>query len=62
MPVVEVKIWEGRSKEDKAKIIKGITKVLVDLGIPAEAVTVIIYDIPKHNWGSRGKPHSELFR
>ncbi|RLI41235.1 4-oxalocrotonate tautomerase [Candidatus Bathyarchaeota archaeon] len=61
MPVVEVKIWEGMPKEDKAKIIKGITEVLTDLGIPAEAVTIIIHDIPKHNWGSKGKPHSELF-
>jgi 4-oxalocrotonate tautomerase len=55
MPVVEVKMWKGRSEEDKARIIKGITKVFVDLGIPADVVAIIIYDIPKHNWGSGGK-------
>ena len=56
MPVVEVKMWEGRTKEAKEKIIKGITEIFVELNTPAEAVTVIIYDVPKQNWGSKGKP------
>jgi 4-oxalocrotonate tautomerase len=56
MPVIEVKMWEGRSKEDKAKIIKQITQTFVEMGVPEESVHVIIYDIPKMNWGSRGKP------
>lgn len=54
MPVVEVKMWKGRSEEEKARIIREITKVFEDLGIPADVVTIIICDIPKHNWGSGG--------
>ena len=56
MPVIEVKMWEGRTKEAKEKIIKGITAVFEELNVPPEAVTVIIFDVPKHNWGSEGKP------
>ncbi|MEM1550204.1 MAG: tautomerase family protein, partial [Candidatus Methanomethylicia archaeon] len=42
MPVVHVYMWAGRTPEVKEKIIKGITEVFVNLGVPAEAVTVIL--------------------
>ncbi|MFQ5711775.1 MAG: 4-oxalocrotonate tautomerase family protein [Candidatus Geothermarchaeales archaeon] len=56
MPVIEVKTWEGKSDEEKAKIIRGITDVFEGIGVPPEAVTVIIQDIPKKNWGKEGRP------
>jgi 4-oxalocrotonate tautomerase len=55
MPVVHVYMWAGRSQEVKEKIVKGITDVFVNLGVPAEAVTVILHDVEKSNWGSAGK-------
>ena len=55
MPVVEVKMWEGRTEETKAKIISGITDVFVSLGTPASAVTVILTEYSKKNWGEAGK-------
>jgi len=58
MPVVEVKMWEGRDDKTKAKIIKGITDVFVSLGVPASAVTVILTEYAKTNWGHEGKPSS----
>ena len=61
MPIVEVKMWEGRSEEEKAEIIERITEALSDvLGVSAEHIEVVIYDIPKQNWGIRGKPSSKL--
>ena len=51
-------MWEGRSDEMKAKIIKGITDVFVSLGLPASAVTVILTEYSKKNWGSGGKAAS----
>jgi len=61
MPVVEIKLWEGRTKEQKEKIIKGVTDVLTDvLGIKPAAATVLIYDIPKRNWGTGGKASTRL--
>ena len=59
MPVVQVSVWTGMSKEDKKKVVEGMTRVLEELGVPREAVTVIIYEAPKTNWATGGQLHSE---
>jgi len=59
MPVVEVNMWSGVSTEAAEKIIKGITKVFVDLGIPDRAVEVLIKELPKTHWGLGGQPASK---
>ncbi len=59
MPVVIVEMWAGRTQEQKKTIIKGITEVFGKVGTPAEAVHVIINDVPKTNWGTGGKVASE---
>jgi 4-oxalocrotonate tautomerase len=61
VPVVQVNVWSGISVENKKKIVEGITKVLEDIGVPREAVTIIICEEPKENWASGGKLHSEKF-
>ena len=58
MPSVDVKMWKGLSEEAAKKIIEGITKVFVNLGIPEQAVEVVIYEIPKTHWGIGGVPAS----
>ena len=62
MPVVQVNVWAGMSKENKQKVVEGITRVLEGLGVPREAVEVIIYEVPKTNWASGGQLHSENVR
>ncbi|MCQ5337655.1 MAG: tautomerase family protein [Candidatus Methanomethylicia archaeon] len=62
MPVVNVYVWKGFSDEAKRKTIEGITKVFTDLGIPKEAVEVIIIEVPKESWGIAGLPASEKLR
>ena len=62
MPVVQVSVWTGISEESKKKIVEGITSVIEDLGVPREAITVIIYEVPKTNWASAGQLHSERFQ
>lgn len=59
MPSVDVKMWKGLSEDAAEKIITGITKVFVDLGIPERAVEVIIHEIPKSHWGVGGTPASK---
>ena len=59
LPVVQVYVWAGMSEENKKKVVGGITRVLEDLGIPREAVTVIIYEVPKTNWATGGQLASE---
>jgi 4-oxalocrotonate tautomerase len=61
LPVVQVSIWAGMSAEAKKKVAEGMTKVLTELGIPKEAVTVIFYEIPKTNWATGGDLHSEKY-
>lgn len=59
MPIVHVNVWEGFGKEKTKTVIKNITKVFVDLGIPVNAVEVVVHEIPKSHWGIGGTPASE---
>jgi len=59
MPIVQVSVWEGITLENKKKTVEGITKVFEDIGVPKEAVHIIIYEAPKNNWATGGKLHSE---
>ena len=59
--MVQVSVWAGMSKENKEKVVEGMTRVLEGLGIPREAVTVIIYEAPKTNWATGGQLHSEKY-
>jgi 4-oxalocrotonate tautomerase len=60
MPVVIVETWEGKTNEQKAKLIKGITKAFEDSGVKPEELSIIIHDVPKSNWGTRGEQASKL--
>jgi len=63
MPLVNVDLWEGRGVEEKKRLVAGITDLLVEVtGCPKEAVTVIIRDVPKQNWGIAGVLSSEKFK
>jgi 4-oxalocrotonate tautomerase len=59
MPVIHVNMWKGISEEAVKQIISGITNVFVDMGIPAQAVEVLVHEVPKTHWGIEGKPASE---
>jgi len=59
MPVVIVEWWEGRTIEQKKQLVQGITSVMTGMGIPSEAIQVIIRDIPKQNWATAGRLASE---
>ena len=54
MPIVQVSVWEGMTFENKKKTVEGITKVFEDLGVPKEAVEIVIYETPKNNWATGG--------
>jgi 4-oxalocrotonate tautomerase len=62
MPVVQVNVWSGISEENKKKIVEGITKVMEEIGIPREATTIIIHEVPMNDWASGGQLHSERFQ
>jgi 4-oxalocrotonate tautomerase len=59
MPLVQVSVWEGMTPENKKKTVEGITKVFEDMGVPKDAVHIVIYEAPKSNWATGGQLHSE---
>ena len=59
MPIVIVEMWQGHTAEQKKQIAEGITTVFTKIGIPPDAVHIILKDNPKHNWASGGKLASE---
>jgi 4-oxalocrotonate tautomerase family enzyme len=61
MPIVTIETWPIE-KEMKPKIIKKITEVFTDFGIPAQAVTVVIHETDLDNWGTAGEQHSVKFK
>ena len=60
MPVVIIEMWAGRNDEQKATLIRGITRTFEEIGVKAESVHVIIHDVPKDNWGIQGEQASKL--
>jgi len=62
MPVVHVNVWEGFGQKKVKIAIRDITKVFVNLGVPAHAVEVIVHEIQKTHWGIGGEPASEKFK
>ncbi len=56
MPYVNVKVAGELTKEQKRKLVEGITKVLEEVANkPPEATYVVIEEIDRDNWGKAGK-------
>ena len=62
MPYVNIKITrEGATAERKARLIKGVTDLLVEVLDKNPATTVVVIDeVELDNWGIGGQPVSEL--
>ena len=55
MPVVRIDWWEGRTREQKAKLAEAITKNMVEIaGTPREHVWVVFKDVKKSDWAIGG--------
>lgn len=61
MPIVKIETWP-MPEERKAELIKKITAVFTEFGIPAQAVTILIHEEKLENWGSGGGQHSIKFK
>jgi 4-oxalocrotonate tautomerase family enzyme len=60
MPVVIIETWFGKSEDQKATLIRGITRVFEEIGVTSDQVHIIIHDVPKANWGTHGEQVSRL--
>lgn len=55
MPIIHVNMFEGRTVEQKRKLVTSMTEAVVtSLGVKPEAVHIVIHDIPKTNIGDAG--------
>jgi 4-oxalocrotonate tautomerase len=60
MPTYHIEMLEGRTPEQKKKLVTEITRVTVEvLGSSPDAVDIIITDIPRGNWATGGRFWSE---
>ena len=61
MPFVNIKITgESPTKEQKERVIKGVTDVLVaELGKNPATTFVVIEEVPTDNWGIGGESVTE---
>lgn len=62
MPYVNIKVTnEGVTKEEKAALIEGATKLLSDvLGKNSATTFVIIEEVETDNWGIAGEQVTEI--
>ena len=60
MPTYHVEMMEGRTLDQKKKLVEAITRVSVEIlgGVP-DSVDIIITDIKRENWSTGGKLWSE---
>ncbi|MGI2335306.1 MAG: tautomerase family protein [Dehalogenimonas sp.] len=59
MPVINIEMHEGRTIAQKKLLVEGITAEFIKIGTPAEKVTIIFRDVPKHDWANAGKLAAE---
>ena len=63
MPFAQITMMEGRSKEQKAALIKEVTDAIhKSIGSPRENVRVAIYEVQKSEWGIGGVTAEDLGR
>ncbi len=55
MPSIRVEMFEGRTVEQKRALAKELTDATMRaLGVPADSVEVMLFDIPRHDWATAG--------
>ena len=60
MPTYRVEMIEGRTIEQKKKLVEAITRVSVEiLGGTPDTVDIVITDVKRENWATCGKLWSE---
>jgi len=63
MPIMQVFLVDGRTEEQKAKLIAALTEAAVtSIDAPVESVRVIITEMPNTDYGIAGKTAKALRR
>ena len=60
MPTYHIEMIEGRSIEQKRKLVQEITRVTVEvLGGSPDTIDILITDVKRENWATGGKLWTE---
>ena len=60
MPTYHIEMMEGRTIEQKRRLVQEITRVTVEvLGGSPESVDILITDVKRENWATGGKLWTE---
>lgn len=63
MPLAQITIMEGRDSQMKASLIREVTEAISkSISAPKERIRVVIYEVPKSNWGIAGDTAESLGR
>ncbi len=55
MPIIHVNMFEGRTLDQKRKLVTSMTEAVVkSLDVKPEAVHIILHDLPKQNIATAG--------
>ncbi len=61
MPFVEIKMWKGRSDDQKKKMIRKVTAAISEsLDLDKKFIQVAISEFEPADWGIAGTPGDEL--
>ncbi|MEQ8200775.1 MAG: 4-oxalocrotonate tautomerase [Syntrophomonadaceae bacterium] len=60
MPIINIKMLEGRSLEQKRELVQALTRETVRiLNIKPEVVEMVIEEYPRTNWASAGQLYTD---
>lgn len=56
MPTIRVELFEGRTLEQKRKLVKALTEAVTEsIGSKPESVDIILLDVKKSDWATGGE-------
>lgn len=60
MPIVRIDMWEGRSLDQKRRLVRQLTDVFADVGdCDPSSVRIVIAEFSKENWAIGGELQSD---
>jgi 4-oxalocrotonate tautomerase len=63
MPIAHISIIQGRTEEQKERLIADVTEAIhKSLGAPVETIRVLVNELPASQWGIGGKTAKSLGR
>ena len=59
--IIEATVYPGRTIDTKRRLYVRLISELGDTGIAAEDIRIVLYEVPRENWGLKGGiPASEI--